>query len=248
MKRFLFLIAGLAVILAGVVSFAAFESHIVRIKAHVESATYTTPDKIDFGTMFPEEHVKWCGPSGPRTTDVECSGVDCPPPPSDNCLKIKLSHSFLDQKRVKDVTYDVYCEGPRVCVAGDTECSGDGPAQAITKFIELGKPTEAGDKRLSVNCDPSGSSLPVKWASGKLDKSTGDIEDQWDLTLWAPACKDNYNKETDPYSTGVLDWPEGIPHFVDPCNKGPDPDSYRWVDLAGAIKFQVTGFSYRSGD
>jgi hypothetical protein len=254
MKRLLLLMAGLAVILAGVVSFAAFESHIVKIRAHVESATYTTPYEIDFKTVFPQEVVyKWCGPL-PEGVDAmlgetECVGGDC----GGQCAKIWLSHSFLTQNRVKDVEYEIFCEfDPGPCKAGDTECIGGPPPEPITPYIVLSDsdkdmwPGDIDQVRVPGNCVIAAGDPPVSWARGSLHK-VADPVDWWDLTFYVPACADNYNPDTDPGQT-----PPGIPGVIDTCYKGPDPDSYRWVNLAGDIKFQVTGFSYgcvcRDGD
>jgi hypothetical protein len=254
MKRLLLLTAGLVLILAGVVNFAAFESHIVKIRAHVETATYTSPDDIDFGTVFPQEVIKkWCGTDhGPSTTLDEGStesgggGGDL-----GNCVKIMLSKSFLDQHRVKDVEYKIYCEGPSKdggpCTAGTEGCiDGHFPPkpdpQAITPYIQLfdsDKDTWTGDiDKVSTkarNC------YPVKypgneWGQGSLERDKDKV-DWWDLTLYVPVCKGNFNEETDPGQT-----PEGIPGVVEKCQTG--PDSYSQVDLEGAIKFQVTRFSY----
>ena len=254
MKTFLLLIAGLAVIVTGVVSFAAFESHIVKIKAHVESATYTTPYDIDFKTVFPQEVVyKWCGPhddgeGGTALGEEECIRPPCPPPPTGECAKIWLSHSFLEQGRVKDVTYDVYCEGPSTCKDGEADCTGGTRPQAITPYLKLydSDPKDGNDKVVTAvgNCLPARPGAdPTLWAQGKLHTygMFGDEVDWWDLTFCAPACLDNYNSDTDP---GPAPQCSGLPPFVDNCNKGPDPDSYRWVDMAGNLKFQVTGFSY----
>jgi hypothetical protein len=248
MKRFLLLIAGLAVILVGVVSFAAFESHIVKIRAHVESATYTTPYDIDFGTVFPQEAVdKWCGPhDGGEGTALseECFGPSCPPTDG-KCAKIWLSTSFLAQGRVKDVTYDVYCETPSPCKAGDAECAGGTKPQPITPYIKLydSDPKDGNDEVVTANLNCVPGEKPSLWATGKLHTygRDGDKVDWWDMTFCAPACRDNYNPDTDP---GPAKGCEGLPGVVDNCNKGPDPDSYRWVNLAGDLKFQVTGFSY----
>src|SRR4030042_209768 len=46
-KRILLLLGTVVLVVVGAAMFAAFESHIVNIKAHVEKATYTTPDELD---------------------------------------------------------------------------------------------------------------------------------------------------------------------------------------------------------
>ncbi len=213
--------------MAGVVSFAAFESHIINIRAHVESATYTTPDEIDFGTVFPQEVVhKGCW--------VDDAGNE-----RGMCAKIWLSHSFLDQSRVIDVKYEVWCElKPRPCPAGDAECGG-GYFRPISPYMLL-KDSDPDaqpdlDRVLQPNCWPLD-----KWAVGSLHKGHDPV-DWWDFAFYAPVCADNYNPDTDPGPPP----PDPIPPIIEDCNRGPDPDSYRWVDLGSDLKFQVTDFSYR---
>jgi hypothetical protein len=233
MKRLLLLAAGVVAILAGVVSFAAFESHIINIRAHVESATYTTPDEINLGTVFPQEVIHlWCADG------TECTGDGCPPPPPpDNCAKIWLSHSFLEQDRVVDVRYEVWCEWKDLCRDGE-ECTGP-VFQPITPYMLLHDSDPDFwwgdlDHVIQPNCYP----LDL-WAVGSLHKDLDPV-DWWDLAFFAPVCAENYNPLTDPGPPP----PDPIPPIVEGCNKGPDPDSYRWIDLGSDLKFQVTGFSY----
>jgi hypothetical protein len=224
MKRLVLVIVGLAVMLAGVVSFAAFESHIINIRAHVESATYTTPDEINLGTVFPQEVIT-----------VGC-WVDEGGQEHGRCAKIWLSSSFLRQSRVKDVEYEVWCEEKHPCGEGETECGGVPEFQPITPYMLLkdSDPMDGNDRVLQPNCYPLD-----KWAVGQLIKGKDEV-DWWDFRFYAPVCADNYNPETDP---GPLP-PEPIPPVIERCYKGTDPDSYRWVDLGSDLKFQVTGFSY----
>ena len=64
--------------------FAAFEAHVINVKAHIENALAVSPAHIDFGTVFPQE------------------GLDA-------SFTVALSESFMDtsQTRVKDVEYKV---------------------------------------------------------------------------------------------------------------------------------------------
>ncbi|MDH4140931.1 MAG: hypothetical protein OEV43_10230 [Coriobacteriia bacterium] len=65
--------------------FAAFEAHIVNVKAHIENALEVTPKEIDFGVVFPQESL-------------------------DATFTVALSESFMyeSQDRVKDVTYELH--------------------------------------------------------------------------------------------------------------------------------------------
>lgn len=60
--------------------FAAFEAHVINVRAHIENALHVDPAEIDFGIVFPQEHL---------TRD----------------FGVRLSESFLRQDRVTDVFY-----------------------------------------------------------------------------------------------------------------------------------------------
>ncbi len=60
--------------------FAAFEAHVINVTAKIENALAVTTDAIDFGTVFPQEHLE-------------------------KPLVVALSQSFLEEDRVDDVEY-----------------------------------------------------------------------------------------------------------------------------------------------
>lgn len=79
-KRILF---GVVVALGAVATlplFSAFEAHVINVTAQIENALQVTTHAIDFGTVFPQEHL-------------------------DQTLGIALSRSFFDEERVDDVEY-----------------------------------------------------------------------------------------------------------------------------------------------
>ena len=59
---------------------AAFEAHVVNVTARIENALSVSPDNIDFGTVFPQEHLN-------------------------KPLNVQLSGSFMTENRVDDVNY-----------------------------------------------------------------------------------------------------------------------------------------------
>ncbi|RJQ36450.1 hypothetical protein C4552_04140 [Candidatus Parcubacteria bacterium] len=71
-------VAGTAVALLPL--FAAFEAHVVNVTAKIENALSVGTEWIDFGTVFPQEHL-------------------------DQPLTVQLSNSFLEEGRVDDVAY-----------------------------------------------------------------------------------------------------------------------------------------------
>jgi hypothetical protein len=84
-KRILLLLGTVMVVAVGVASFAAFESHLINVKAHVEKATYVTPDEVDFGVTLMQASY-------------------------DKDMQIHLSASFLEQSRYTNAEYSIYCD------------------------------------------------------------------------------------------------------------------------------------------
>ena len=73
-------LATIAIVIAGAAAFSAFEAHIVNVTATIENALGVSVTAIDFGTVFPQEHL-------------------------DRPLTVALSDSFLGEDRVDDVEY-----------------------------------------------------------------------------------------------------------------------------------------------
>ena len=80
MKKIFLGLGALALAVALVPMFAAFEAHVINVTAQIENALSVPLDSIDFGTVFPQEHL-------------------------DKPLAISLSKSFIDEDRVDDVEY-----------------------------------------------------------------------------------------------------------------------------------------------
>ena len=57
MKKILLGVATLGAVLAVVPMFAAFEAHVVNVTAKIENALYVHPQSIQYGTVFPQEHL-----------------------------------------------------------------------------------------------------------------------------------------------------------------------------------------------
>lgn len=234
-KRILLLLGAVVLVAVGVATFAAFESHVVNVKAHVEKATYTTPNELDFGvTLMQVKYDAACLPDDPTTWD--------------QCLAIHLSASFKDEAQTKfgDVKYEIWCELK----------PGYGVNRQITPYITItdsdpldadGAPiTSGGDVRDTDDDGVADTPVPgsckaavgaaTKWVGESVLLLGSDEVDLWDLQFFAPLCSDNYNPATDPDDTVEL---------IDAayCTEGPGPDSDQYVDLGSDVKFQVTGFS-----
>ena len=57
MRKILLGVATLGAVLAVVPMFAAFEAHVVNVTAKIENALYVHPQSIQYGTVFPQEHL-----------------------------------------------------------------------------------------------------------------------------------------------------------------------------------------------
>jgi hypothetical protein len=225
MKKLVLLVTTMALVAVGAASFAAFESHLIDVKAHVEKATWVSPDGVDFGsTIMEQSYHKDC---------AEATGVG-------DCMKIHLSDSFLTQTQFRAVDYSVYCEDKPV---GDAD-RGDGN---ITPFMQISDsdPTDGNDVvDLTSGCGTvaygSVTGMPPLWAHGVLN-NVSDKVDLWDMAFFAPLCKDNYNAITDPVTAAQLATQPGG-GLIDPafCHKGPNGDSDEFTNLASLVKFQVT--------
>ena len=80
MKKVLFGLGALAIALAVIPMFAAFEAHVINVTAKIENALEVTTEHLDFGTVFPQEHLE-------------------------QQVRVALSQSFFDEDRVDDVEY-----------------------------------------------------------------------------------------------------------------------------------------------
>jgi len=80
MKKILTGIGAIAAVAVIVPMFAAFEAHVVNVTATIENALSVPAESIEFGTVFPQEHLN-------------------------KPLEVALSRSFLAEDRVDDVEY-----------------------------------------------------------------------------------------------------------------------------------------------
>ena len=233
MRKLLLLVTTMALVAVGAATFAAFESHLIDVRAHVEKATYVKPNDLNFGVTIMEQKY-----------DAECDAATDPTNANGKCMSIHLSDSFKAQTKFLDVTYRIYCEDK--ALLDPHRADGN-----ITPFIGLrdSDPADTNDVvdtaagkgcgAVAYSADPA-TLNPVQWAHGELVKGSDEV-DLWDMSFYAPLCSDNYNPETDPLKPG--DQVGGGIIDSKLCHKGPGPDSDEYVDLASNVKFQVIGLS-----
>ncbi len=56
-RKLLVTMSGFAVALVSVPLFAAFEAHVINVTAKIENALFVHPEALEFGTVFPQEHL-----------------------------------------------------------------------------------------------------------------------------------------------------------------------------------------------
>ncbi len=197
----------MAAVAGGVAGLSAFEAHVINVTARIENALQVPTDPIDFGTVFPQEHLE-------------------------KTLKLALSESFRLENRVDDVEYVIRQKpkcgitardgevlvGPtatgHVVVASSTgeaiiDC-GPAPRQLevgeswgmlplLCPYLSKLEDTEDGqetdnDGSLSAFHKPWTISGPdVVWTEvkGRLAKSAPDYEDMWIIDLAVPCFGDH---------------------------------------------------------
>lgn len=82
MKKILLGLGALALALAFIPMFAAFEAHVINVTATIENALAVSPNPVEFGTVFPNETVF-------------------------RDMTVALSESFMSERRVDDVEYKI---------------------------------------------------------------------------------------------------------------------------------------------
>ena len=110
-KRLLWGMTAAASALAILPMLSAFEAHVINVTAKIENALSVTTDAIDFGTVFPQEHLN-------------------------KPLTVTLSQSFLDEGRVDDVNYFIR-QKPKCAITRDGGTTFD-PANTATGHVIIG--------------------------------------------------------------------------------------------------------------
>src|SRR3989344_2679419 len=101
MKKIFLGLGALALAVALVPMFAAFEAHVINVTAQIENALSVPVTPIAFGTVFPQEHL-------------------------DQPLNVALSRSFFEENRVDDVEY-IIRQKPKCAVTNEDGTQIVGP-------------------------------------------------------------------------------------------------------------------------
>jgi len=231
MKKLLLGLAAAGTALAMVPLFAAFEAHVINVTAKIENALFVHPQSIQYGTVFPQEHLL-----------------------SDYQITFSQSFSEDSQTRVGKVDYAIKQKPkPR---ASFIQLVG---AEAARDWCHLNDPADAGDVNdpYYVNCYPNlcpylsktPDGIPstgananndvgvppfhdpdVQWATGKIVKIPNigrDSSDNWTIDLAVPCFKGQCAQDWDQFVLGLnpnagdpaqYQLPQGLEHEVFGCD------------------------------
>ena len=212
-------VIALVAVAGGVAGLSAFEAHVINVTAKIENALRVKTTEIDFGTVFPQEHLG-------------------------KPLEVSLSDSFVAEDRVDDVEYRIR-QKPKCAVTtvGGTELADlptatghvnvDPATGAVT--IDCGPapenmPTDATWGALPSLCEyiskegedandetlasfhkpwevvqDDGGLHAIRWTNtlGRLAKSEGDTTDTWTIDLAVPCFGGNCAQDWESFVTGI---------------------------------------------
>ena len=224
-------LVALVAVAAGVAGLSAFEAHVINVTAKIENALQVSAEALDFGTVFPQEHLA-------KTVDVA------------------LSSSFLAEDRVDDVNYFIR-QKPKCGLTNEDGTQLIGPTATGHVVVGDNPATPGVVEEYYIDCgpaplDPTGQPLPGVWGvlpslceyiskegdddndrttpsfhtpwqvvdgvvrgldtNGRLAKSENDTSDTWTIDLAVPCFGDHC----------AQDWAD----FVHGINPNVNPDDY----------------------
>ena len=228
MKKVILIFAALLLVASGVAAVSAYEAHVINVKAHVENALKVQTDNLDFGTVFPQEFLKYhrdiqLSPSAVEELGVEEGDLDC--------VNVTL---FVEWKELADNPF-AYEDPP----GSGNWTSSTGYYNWMGYFMWLGIDCEQPEGNETANMAKVGPPLagpPSAQTSGFsrliCDNETYTIG----IAICAPVFEDYYNDLTDP-----LPKPGGLmaPSWEIPKDM-PGYDPTGGMDFGIDLKVQVT--------
>lgn len=213
--------------------FAAFEAHVVNVTARIENALFVHPESLEYGTVFPQEHLN-----------------------SSFFITFSRSFSTVSQRRVGKVDY-IIKQKPK---PREEKVAALGGAEAARDWCHLNSPADPRDPSDSYyqNCYPSlcpylskhPDDLPATGPNGKNDVGLPPFHNPNTEFAKGTLVKFNANGNTqnnDPGDTWTVDL--AVPcfdgfcaqdwaAFVKKLNPAADPLSYM---LLPTLEHQVFG-------
>lgn len=253
MKKGLLVVGALAIAIATVPMFAAFEAHVINVTAHIENALRVNTHELEFGTVFPQEYVK-------RPFDIS------------------LSSSFIGQWRLADVKYKIvqkpkptaalieyfgsdvdkaraYCHEKGAGAPVPPKLDTIMPPTVLGCYLDLcqflsklpvgDEPRDVGHPSYYVSATGNpGTPSPNDYcqepspeiATGYLDKRLQDYSDTWLVDLKVPPVRGYVGQ----------DWPASCANYVVP-EDSQDYGCDLWVEVTGFSKYCPIGVTSIEG-
>lgn len=222
MKKTLLIVGGLAIAIATVPMFAAFEAHVINVTAHIENALYVHPESQDFGTVFPQEFLlksifvgfsnSFSATTQTRVNTVEYKIVQKPKP-------TPAYEAEVGVDAARKWCHDNYPETPYDPQSADwneflTNCYPS-LCPYLSKHSDMDEnPFVAGNQTNDYSVPAFHNPWdPTSVARGKIIKTGYDSADTWVIDLAVPC----FNGQC------AQDWPD----FVHKYNPSADPDAYK---------------------
>ena len=178
MKKGLLIVGTLAIVLATVPMFAAWEAHVINVTAHIENALkIIAPSDMSFGTVFPQEYRE-------KSFYVTTSDSFCKP---DQRRVLTIDYKIVQKPKCECDLWDP--QSPELCPDGqyapvgydDHLCpSGYTAMPSLCPYLSKTPSDDIVD--LEPFDDPED---PANIATGTIDKDL-DKTDQWTLDLVVP--------------------------------------------------------------
>ena len=223
-KKIVLGLVAVVIVVGGVAALSAFEAHIINVTATIENALSVSPDKIAFGTVFPQEKLY-------------------------QNLSISLSESFLEEDRADDIDYVIKFK-PKVREEldpydemGDTQVTyheyclrnyPEGPYNPQDEYWTYCYPSLCEKLSALADNDPEndeGVSTPHQagaTAFGHLAKSEGDMVDNWTIDLVVPCFEGMCDQTYDPAVYGPP-MPAEMEHLEFGCDL--------WIEVTGTSRY-----------
>lgn len=214
MKKILLSLGALAAVMIALPMFSAFEAHVINVTAQIENALMVPLKSIDFGTVFPQEHlekplgiqlsdsflaedrvddVNYIIRQKPKCAITSAAGtVLVGPTATGHVIPTPDDPSTLEVDESKGGTaYTIDCgPAPRDLVTGETW----GVLPSLCEYISKSGRDEDGQETNNDDITPSFhqpftvSSSTVSWLDthGRLTKGGGDVQDDWIIDLAVP--------------------------------------------------------------
>jgi len=200
MKKVLLTLGVVAIVVASVPLFAAYEAHVINVTAHIENALSVTPKEITFGTVFPQEHLN-------------------------EFVVVTFSDSFCaeDQTRVGNIDYKIVQKPKCECIYDpikepegfDINCNGEQYAPvgyATHECPEFYHVMHSLCEYLSKTPDTfdvaNDTGVPAfhdisEIATGRIEKFGLDQSDFWTIDLAVPCFEGHCAQDWDEFVTGI---------------------------------------------